>query len=56
MAFSDATPTDLDAALSALRAQGLRGLVLDLRGNPGGVLEAATAVADSPNRASTSRP
>jgi len=47
--FSDSTPADLDLALSALHPPGhraLRGLVLDLRGNPGGVLEAATDVAD----------
>jgi carboxyl-terminal processing protease len=47
--FSDSTPADLDSALSSLQPEGrakLRGLVLDLRGNPGGVLEAATAVAD----------
>lgn len=48
--FSDTTAADFDAALNALQkkaAQSLRGLVLDLRGNPGGVLEAATQVADS---------
>jgi carboxyl-terminal processing protease len=47
--FSDSTPTDLDLALVSLRpagGAGLRGLVLDLRGNPGGVLESATDVAD----------
>jgi carboxyl-terminal processing protease len=47
--FSDSTPADLDQALENLGAgrQGrLRGLVLDLRGNPGGVLEAAASVAD----------
>jgi carboxyl-terminal processing protease len=45
--FSDATPTDLDAALAALqRGRPLEGLVLDLRGNPGGVLESAVDVAD----------
>jgi len=45
--FSDATPTDLDEALAALqRGQPLEGLVLDLRGNPGGVLESAVEVAD----------
>ena len=46
--FSDSTPADLDDALTHLgteRAR-LRGLVLDLRGNPGGVLEAAASVAD----------
>jgi carboxyl-terminal processing protease len=47
--FSDSTPADLDAALARLRTGRhvrLRGLVLDLRGNPGGVLEAAASVAD----------
>jgi carboxyl-terminal processing protease len=47
--FSDSTPADLDAALARLRTgrhARLRGLVLDLRGNPGGVLEAAASVAD----------
>ena len=47
--FSDSTPADLDAALTHLgagRDARLRGLVLDLRGNPGGVLEAAANVAD----------
>jgi carboxyl-terminal processing protease len=47
--FSDSTPADLDDALIALgneRQPRLRGLVLDLRGNPGGVLEAAANVAD----------
>jgi carboxyl-terminal processing protease len=47
--FSDSTPGDLDAALATLQAAAgkpLRGLVLDLRGNPGGVLESAVSVAD----------
>ena len=47
--FSDSTPADLDAALTSLKAASqrpLRGLVLDLRGNPGGVLESAVGVAD----------
>ena len=47
--FSDATPVDLDRALAGLKAAAakpLRGLVLDLRGNPGGVLESAVSVAD----------
>jgi carboxyl-terminal processing protease len=49
MSFSDSTAADLGAAASALRndAQAdLRGLVLDLRNNPGGVLDAAVEVAD----------
>jgi carboxyl-terminal processing protease len=47
--FSDRTAADLARALRDLRAAdgGLRGLVLDLRDNPGGVLDAAVAVADA---------
>ena len=45
--FNDVTPRDLRHELSELQAAGpLRGLVLDLRGNPGGVLESAVGVAD----------
>ncbi len=48
--FSETTGDDLIAALHALRKRNggpLKGLVLDLRNNPGGVLEAAVAVADA---------
>jgi carboxyl-terminal processing protease len=48
--FSDNTGDELNAQLKALRAKNhapLKGLVLDLRNNPGGVLEAAVAVADA---------
>jgi carboxyl-terminal processing protease len=45
--FNDATPRDFDRQLSQLQeATPLAGLVLDLRGNPGGVLESAVSVAD----------
>src|SRR5262245_54488737 len=47
--FSETTTPDLEAALAKLKkASGgaLRGLVLDLRNNPGGVLEAAVGVSD----------
>lgn len=47
--FSDATPRDFDRSIAALQAAEsgpLRGLVLDLRGNPGGVLESAVGIAD----------
>jgi carboxyl-terminal processing protease len=47
--FSEGTGAELEAALKALRKRNgapLQGLVLDLRDNPGGVLEAAVAVAD----------
>jgi carboxyl-terminal processing protease len=48
--FSETTGEELTAALKALRTKNgapLKGLVLDLRNNPGGVLEAAVAVADA---------
>jgi carboxyl-terminal processing protease len=39
--FQKTTPQELDTALVYLRDGGLRGLILDLRGNPGGSFEAA---------------
>jgi len=48
--FSETTGDDLNAALKELRkrnAAPLKGLVLDLRNNPGGVLEAAVSVSDT---------
>ncbi len=48
--FSETTGDDLQAALKDLRKRNgapLKGLVLDMRNNPGGVLEAAVAVADA---------
>jgi carboxyl-terminal processing protease len=48
--FSETTGDDVDAALKDLRKRNgaaLKGLVLDLRNNPGGVLEAAVSVADT---------
>jgi len=45
--FSDGTRRELRRQLSDLQVDApLRGLVLDLRGNPGGVLESAVGVAD----------
>jgi carboxyl-terminal processing protease len=46
--FSTSTAVDLDQALVELQEQsgGLRGLVLDLRNNPGGILDAAIGVSD----------
>src|SRR5262245_38477920 len=47
--FSETTTDDLETAIAALKkANGgaLQGLVLDLRNNPGGVLEAAVGVSD----------
>jgi len=47
--FSETTPEDLKSAILALKRDnkaGIRGLILDLRNNPGGVLESGVAVAD----------
>jgi carboxyl-terminal processing protease len=47
--FSETTTRDLERALTKLtkeNGQALHGLVLDLRNNPGGVLEAAVGVSD----------
>jgi carboxyl-terminal processing protease len=46
--FNDTTASDLRRAIEDLQGRDgrLRGLVLDLRDNPGGVLDAAVAVAD----------
>jgi len=48
--FSETTTEDLTRAVADLRSKmpaGLKGLVLDLRDNPGGVLEAAVGVSDA---------
>ncbi len=48
--FSDTTPKDVERAIESLAATQrgpLSGLVLDLRNNPGGVLESAVQVADA---------
>lgn len=47
--FNDGTKADLAAALADLQADAgaLQGLVLDLRNNPGGLLDAAVAVAET---------
>jgi len=46
--FADSTGEELEVAARAIRAdQDLRGVVLDLRNNPGGVLDAAIDVADA---------
>ena len=44
--FSETTGDELSSALRQMREQGMRSLVLDMRGNPGGLLEQAVAVAD----------
>jgi carboxyl-terminal processing protease len=44
--FQSTSPRELDAALAKLSHEGMRALIWDLRGNPGGLLPAATSVLD----------
>jgi len=44
--FSEETGEEVEQALEGLKAKGVRGVILDLRGNPGGLLSQATQVAD----------
>ena len=44
--FGERTSDDLEAALKKLKAQGMQALVLDLRWNPGGLLEQAVDVCE----------
>ncbi|MGQ9898013.1 MAG: S41 family peptidase [Acidobacteriota bacterium] len=44
--FNTTTEDELRRAMNALTAQGMQSLVLDLRGNPGGLLPQAVSVAD----------
>jgi len=44
--FQRTTPDELDQAVKRLLANGMKALVLDLRRNPGGLLDSAVAVAD----------
>ncbi len=44
--FGSQTTTELQAAVDSLVKQGARSLVLDLRGNPGGLLEQGVAVSE----------
>lgn len=51
--FSENSGSELENAIKKIKARDIRGLILDLRGNPGGLLEQAVAVADKflePNR------
>ncbi len=44
--FSRRSNKELRAAIEQLRSQGMKGLILDLRTNPGGLLSQAVAIAD----------
>ncbi len=46
--FQTKTPTDMIKAIESMQTEGeLKGLVLDLRNNPGGVLSAAVGISDA---------
>ncbi len=45
-AFSESTTDELRSAIQELRGQGMRALVLDLRRNPGGLLDQAISASD----------
>jgi carboxyl-terminal processing protease len=44
--FQKSTSREIDAALWQLHREGMRSLIIDVRGNPGGLLTAAVEVAD----------
>lgn len=44
--FSSKAGAEMDSALTMLNGQGMKSLILDLRGNPGGLLEAAVEVCE----------
>ncbi|WP_347243598.1 S41 family peptidase [Thermogutta sp.] len=46
LSFQRTTAHDVETALNLLEAQGMRSLIIDLRGNPGGLLGAAVETAD----------
>lgn len=45
--FQKGTPAEVEEALKALEGQGVKGLIVDLRNNPGGVLDASVDVANA---------
>lgn len=46
VSFSESSTTELRDAIQQLRSEGARGLIFDLRGNPGGLLDQGVSVAD----------
>jgi carboxyl-terminal processing protease len=46
VSFSESSTNELKNAIQQLRSEGARGLILDLRRNPGGLLEQGVAVSD----------
>jgi len=45
LAFQETTLEELDAAIRQLQASGMKSLILDLRGNPGGLFDVAIQIA-----------
>jgi carboxyl-terminal processing protease len=46
LSFRETSATEIRAAIDSLRGEGMRALVLDVRGNPGGLLDQGIAVSD----------
>ncbi len=46
LSFSHRTPDEFDECVDYLEGEGLRALIIDLRSNPGGILDAAIRIAD----------
>jgi carboxyl-terminal processing protease len=44
--FSETSPRDINDAMTNLKARGMRSLVFDVRGNPGGLLSSAAEIVD----------
>src|SRR5690606_4774083 len=44
--FSETSTNELRQAIAALREEGMRGMILDLRANPGGLLDQGVSVSD----------
>lgn len=44
-AFKEHTPREFDDAVMELKARGMKALIIDVRGNPGGLLDAAVGIA-----------
>jgi len=44
--FTTDTATEFETAFSALKSKQMKGLVIDLRSNPGGIIDSANAIAD----------
>lgn len=46
ISFDDLTDEDFETHLKALQKQGMKGLIIDLRSNPGGLLDVCAKIAD----------